>query len=107
MIKTVFLKEVGEIVRDGRLRLLGALVLILTVCGDALRCTAVRSGLRKPARTPANVRRSSGSHRVRKIRMSQGIMWDTRFRADKCRNRGGPRGFAVSWSLGKDGSPQT
>ena len=31
MIRTVFLKEVREIVRDGRLRLLGGLVLILAV----------------------------------------------------------------------------
>ena len=76
MIKTVFLKEVREIVRDGRLRLLGALVLILTVVAMLFGAQQTQRA-QEARRMPANVQRSSGSHRVRKIRMSQVIMGHT------------------------------
>ena len=81
MIKTVFLKEVREIVRDGRLRLLGALVLILTV-------VAMLFGAQQTQR--AQEARENASERAAKQWVSQGekksacrrALWDTRFRAD-------------------------
>ena len=63
MIKTVFLKEVREIVRDGRLRLLGALVLILTV-------VAMLFGAQQTQR--AQEARENASERAAKQWVSQG-----------------------------------